>query len=143
MHVDGGAMTQVFLYPPSMKIREQAAAAGVTRVRRAYVIRNARLDPNWAQVERRTMKIAGRAIDALLHTQGIGDLYRIYLNAQRDGIDFNLAYIPATFHEVSKEPFDPEYMTKLFQVGFDLAKKGYPWDKTPPGYETVPGAQGP
>ncbi len=135
MHVDGGAMTQVFLYPPSMKVREEAEAAGVTRERRAYVIRNARLDPNWAQVERRTMKIAGRAIDALLQTQGVGDLYRIYLNAQRDGIDFNLAYIPASFNAVSKEPFDPEYMTKLFQVGFDLAKKGYPWQKTPPAFE--------
>ncbi len=140
MHVDGGAMTQVFLYPPSLKVREEAAAAGVTRERRAYVIRNARLDPNWAQVERRTMKIAGRAIDALLQTQGVGDLYRIYLNAQRDGIDFHLAYIPASFSAVSKEPFDPEYMTQLFQVGFDLAKKGYPWQKTPPAFEMEPEA---
>ncbi len=143
MHVDGGAMTQVFLYPPSLKVRETAEAAGVTRERRAYVIRNARLDPDWAQVERRTLKIAVRAIDALLQTQGIGDLYRIYLNAQRDGIDFNLAYIPATFKVVSKEPFDPEYMTQLFQVGFDLAMKGYPWEKTPPWFESAPGATGP
>ncbi|HWL92980.1 MAG TPA: patatin-like phospholipase family protein [Phycisphaerae bacterium] len=143
MHVDGGAMTQVFLYPPSLKLREAAAAAGVTRERRAYVIRNARLDPDWAEVDRRLMPIAVRAIDSLLHTQGIGDLYRIYTNAQRDGIDFNLAYIPANFKVVSKEPFDTVYMTKLFDVGFDLAKKGYPWEKTPPGYEIAPGTTSP
>lgn len=65
MHVDGGAMTQVFLYPPSLKLRQAAAAVGVTRERRAYVIRNARLDPNWADTERSTMSILMRAVDAL------------------------------------------------------------------------------
>ncbi|MFO0828184.1 MAG: patatin-like phospholipase family protein [Phycisphaerales bacterium] len=139
MHVDGGAMTQVFLYPPSLKLRQAAAAVGVTRERRAYVIRNARLDPNWADTERSTMSILMRAVDALLQTQGVGDLYRSYVNAQRDGVDFNLAYIPASFKVESKEPFDPEYMTQLFQVGFDLAKNGYRWDKTPPWFEGPPG----
>lgn len=140
MHVDGGAMTQVFLYPPSLKLREVAHAAGVDRERRAYVIRNARLDPDWADTSRKLMPIAMRAIDSLLHTQGIGDLYRIYVNCQRDGIDYNLAYIPASFKLVSKEPFDPEYMTQLFQLGFDMAKKGYPWEKTPPAFDVAPAA---
>jgi hypothetical protein len=26
-------------------------------------------------------------------------------------------------------------MSQLFQTGFDLALKGYPWRKTPPGLE--------
>ena len=43
-----------------------------------YILRNARLDPDWASTERRTANIAMRAIDALTTTQGIGDLYRIY-----------------------------------------------------------------
>ena len=135
MHVDGGTMTQVFLYPPSLKLREMAAARGVTRDRRAFIIRNARLDPDWAETNRRLMPIAARAIDSLLHTQGVGDLYRIFVNCERDGIDYNLAYIPASFKLVSKEPFDPEYMTQLFQVGYDMSKKGYPWEKAPPAFE--------
>jgi hypothetical protein len=60
MHVDGGAMTRVFLYPASMRLREQAEAEGIVRERRAYIIRNARLDPDWSQVDRRTLSIAGR-----------------------------------------------------------------------------------
>jgi hypothetical protein len=40
-------------------LKEIAAEAGVTRERRLYVIRNARLDPDWADVERKTMSIAG------------------------------------------------------------------------------------
>lgn len=137
MHVDGGAMTQVFLYPPSMQLAKEAKAAGAVRQRRAYIIRNARLDPNWAQVDRRTLTIAGRAISSLIATQGFGDLYRLYVNAQRDGVDFNLAYIPASFKGQAKEDFDKVYMGQLFQVGYDLAKNGYPWQKTPPMFETV------
>ena len=65
--------------------------------RQLYVIRNARLDPYWAQVERSTMSIAGRSVASLIHSQGIGDLYRIYATAQRDGVDFNLGFIPSSF----------------------------------------------
>ena len=132
MHVDGGASTQVFAYPPSLNAR----ATGIVRERRLYVIRNARLDPDWAQVDRATLTIAGRAISSLIQTQGVGDLYRIYLTCQRDGVDFNLAYIPKTFTRQLKEPFETAYMQDLFEVGYDLAAKGYPWAKSPPGYIT-------
>ena len=134
MHVDGGTMAQVFAYPSSLRIKELSAAAGFTRERTLYVIRNARLDPDWAQVERKTMSIAGRAVASLIHTQGIGDLYRIYATTQRDGVDFNLAFIPSSFNAPHKEEFDNEYMRALYDVGYDLAVKGYPWLKTPPGF---------
>ena len=133
MHVDGGAMAQVFVYPPSLKLGETAKQQGIVRERHLYVIRNARLDPDWAEVERQTFSIAGRAISSLIQTQGVGDLYKIYTTAQRDGIDYNLAYIPKTFYAPHKEDFDSEYMRKLFQTGYDLAVKGYRWDKVPPG----------
>jgi predicted acylesterase/phospholipase RssA len=140
MHVDGGATSQVFVYPPSLKLRERAREYGIVRERRLYIIRNARLDPEWAQVERSTLSIAERAISSLIQTQGVGDLYRIYLTAQRDDIDFNLAYIPMNFKTPLKEPFDTEYMRQLFQVGYDLAAKGYPWAKSPPSF-AIPEAE--
>jgi hypothetical protein len=130
MHVDGGAMTQVFLYPPTMRVKDY-----VQRQRCVYIIRNARLDPAWADVQRRTLPIAGRAIASLIATQGIGDLYRLYLQSQRDGIDYNLAFIPASFTAIPKEAFDKDYMKTLYQVGYDLARNGYPWQKTPPGWD--------
>ncbi len=133
MHVDGGATAQVFLYPPSLKLAELSKQRGIVRERRLYLIRNARLDPDWAEVERRTLSIAGRAINSLIQSQGVGDLYKIYAESQRDGIDFNLAYIPRSFNAPHKEEFDTEYMRQLFQTGYDLVVKGYRWDKTPPG----------
>jgi hypothetical protein len=67
------------------------------------------------------MSIAVRAIASLIQSQGIGDLYRIYLTCQRDGVGYNLAYIAASFHAPHRE-------------AFDTGAKGYRWAKTPPGY---------
>jgi len=135
MHVDGGASAQVFVYPTKYRLAEAAAAAGVAqRERHLYVIRNARLDPDWAQVERRTMSIAARAITSLIQTQGKGDVFRIFAIAQRDQVDFNLAFIPETFQASHKEEFDNPYMRQLFQLGYDLAQNGYDWTKVPPGF---------
>jgi predicted acylesterase/phospholipase RssA len=136
MHVDGGTVTQVFLYPPSFSV-----AGGPQRKRVLYVIRNARMDADWASTERRTMTIAMRAIDSLTRTQGIGDLYRIYTTTNRDGIDFNLTYIPATFNVPHTEQFDTNYMRSLYDVGLQAAKLGYQWQKYPPGFEAPIEAQ--
>jgi predicted acylesterase/phospholipase RssA len=133
MHVDGGAMAQVFLYPPSLRVAEATRAVGVQRQRIAYVIRNARLDPDWASVDRNTLSIANRAISSLIQTQGVGDLYRIYLTTHQDGVDFNLAFIGPDFGMKYTEQFDPTYMGSLFDYGYRLGKAGYPWRKAPPG----------
>ncbi len=63
------------------------------------------------------ISIGLRSVSSLIRTQGIGDLDRIYLEAQRDGLDFHLAYIPDDFNAKSAQPFDPVYMKKLFDVG--------------------------
>lgn len=133
MHVDGGTIAQVFLFPPSLRISGTDPA--LQRKRTLYIIRNARLDPDWASVERRTLPIASRAIASLTRSQGIGDLYRIYATAQRDRIDFNLTAIPATFDTPHREEFDTNYMRELFATGKQIAQAGYQWQKYPPGFE--------
>ena len=135
MHVDGGTMAQVFFYPPSIHINQ----VGAERQRSLYVIRNARLDADWASVERSTLSIAARAIGSLTRTQGIGDLYRIYSTTQRDGIDFNLTFIPRTFNTPHLEEFDTNYMRELYALGKEAALSGYKWEKYPPGFERLPG----
>ena len=138
MHVDGGAQAQVFLYPPRMfdLIRQQGVKVN-QRARGVYIIRNARLDPDWASVERSTLTIAGRAISSLIQSQGLGDLYRIYATAQQDGLDYNLAYIGADFSAEHKEDFDTAYMRALFDYGYQLGRKGYSWQKAPPGMKVT------
>lgn len=132
MHVDGNTAAQVFVYPAAVQLKEVTKAIGVDRERKLYILRNARLDPEWAQVERRTLPIALQAVTTLIQYQGVGDLYRIYSVTQRDHIDFNLAYIPPTFKTSHKEDFDPDYMRSLYDVAYRLAAKGYAWTKKPP-----------
>jgi predicted acylesterase/phospholipase RssA len=134
LHVDGGATSQVFLYPGALDFREVLGAIRATDTEpRAYVIRNSPLSPHQQNVDPPNIfQIAGKSVSSLIRTQGIGNIYAIYLGAERDGIEFNLAYIPDTFDVEAKEPFDPEYMRALFDLGYGLAKDGFPWQKAPP-----------
>ncbi|NKC34487.1 patatin-like phospholipase family protein, partial [Falsiroseomonas selenitidurans] len=85
MHVDGGAFAQAFLYPPSLtrlrreRTRQRQPVVPAT----AYIIRNARLDPQWANVNRRTMGIAGRAISTMIASSGVNDVIRIYTTTRQ------------------------------------------------------------
>ena len=135
MHVDGGAASQIFLYPAGLDWTRVTNKLEVKGVPHAYIIRNSFLDPEWETVKPKIMPIAGESINSLIRTQGIGDMYRIYLNCQRDGIEYNLAYIPDHFDRKTTEQFDPVYMGRLFELGYQMAKDGYPWDKGPPGFE--------
>ncbi|MBW2710347.1 MAG: patatin-like phospholipase family protein [Deltaproteobacteria bacterium] len=134
MHVDGGAASQVFLFPTGLDFSQIMEKLEVKGTARAYIIRNDRLVTDWQAVKPKLAFIAGRSISSLISNNGYGDLYRLYLEAQQAGIEYNLAYIPSEFNEKSKEPFDQEYMGKLFDLGYQMALSGYPWEKTPPGF---------
>jgi len=137
MHVDGGVITQVFLYPPgTLAGLSRATGVPLRLERHFYVIRNGTLEPQWSGTKRRTLSIGGRAISALIQTQGISDLERIYRMAQQDGADFNLAYIGADFNCAHHRKFDGEYMKRLFDYAFELSAKGYPWHKSSPNEST-------
>ena len=66
MHVDGGAIAQMFLYPSSIGLHS-ARADEIARERHAYLIRNSRLDPEWAAIDRRLFSIVGRAMNTMIH----------------------------------------------------------------------------
>ncbi|MCK8787400.1 patatin-like phospholipase family protein [Roseomonas sp. NAR14] len=134
LHVDGGAVAQAFLYPTAVAEQRRARlrAGRPAPPVRAWLIRNARLDANWASTNRRTLPIAQRAISTMTAVSGYNDAVRIWLNAERDGIDFRMAYIGSEFTIAYDRPFDQTYMTPLFQYGFDKARFGYPWSRQPP-----------
>jgi hypothetical protein len=99
LHVDGGAASQMFLYPVGIDYDEVLERLAVPGRPKVYVIRNSRLAPMYKHIPNRLIPIAGRSLQSLVRTQGIGDLYRMYMQTCRDGLDFNLAYIPAEFRQ--------------------------------------------
>jgi predicted patatin/cPLA2 family phospholipase len=132
MHGDGGVMTQVFGAIFLERLMKLTGHKG-----QCYVIRNECTVSEWEPVKPRFLPIAGRTVGTLVKTQGIGDLYRAFLVSQAAGIDFNLASIPESFDMKPKSEFDPEYMTALFDLGYNQARDGTAWMKAPPNYEVL------
>jgi hypothetical protein len=127
MHVDGGVASQVFLGPSALDWRAVAERLGVQGTPRIFVIRNGWLERSWETTEPRLAPILNRTVSTLIHSQSLGDLAKIYLVSKRDGLDFNLAYVPDTFTEKPTEMFDVDYMRKLFALGRSMAESGFPW----------------
>ncbi len=142
MHVDGGTTAQVVLYENALKPLATIYDADPVLRRRSrvlYIIRNSQIKPEWEEVRPRLAAIGSRAIATLIKTQGIGDLYRLYVFAQRDKIDYNLAAIPSDrAPSRPREPFQRAYMNALFDLGYEMASRGYPWLKHPPGFDPDP-----
>jgi hypothetical protein len=136
MHVDGGVFAQMFLYPPAINVSEAARIAGTAdRQRDAYIIRNGRLLAAEADVRRRTLPIATRAVSLMIATSGINDMIRIYSTTARDHVGYHLAYIDSDFAQPYKGPFDQTYMRSLFQYGFERGSAGVEWKNEPPGWQ--------
>jgi predicted acylesterase/phospholipase RssA len=134
LHVDGGTTNQVFLMPAENSLKNVDKKLKFKRTRSVYVLINGSFLPQPAKIKTATMAIATRSIDTLIKNQGIGDVYRMYAQALRDDVDFNVASIPADFTETSKDVFDRAYMNDLYKRGYELASAGAAWQKTPPGY---------
>jgi predicted acylesterase/phospholipase RssA len=134
MHVDGGAFTQVFLYPRSVTRERRALLRQGDHVQpaRAYIIRNGRLTPNPARTDRQTFVIAQRAISSMIAASGFNDVARIRTTTREDRVDFNLAAIGPDFPDEAKEPFEQAFMRKLYDHAFAQARVGYPWMKDIP-----------
>lgn len=134
LHVDGGAVAQAFLYPTAVAAQRRANLAARRPVSpiRAWLIRNGRMDANWAMTDRRTLSIAQRAVATMTAASGFNDAVRIWLNAERDGVEFRMAYIGSDFTVAYDKPFDQTYMTPLYNYGFERARAGYPWSRQPP-----------
>jgi hypothetical protein len=134
MHVDGGTVAQMFLYPPSLDMAAIMKPFARKMRATAYIIRNGRVSPEPEEVERGTLSIAGRAIATMIASNAVGELYRIYTTTQRDHVTFKLALIEDDFAEPYRTRFDPGYMTKLFAYGRAKGVAGYAWQTVPPGF---------
>jgi len=143
MHVDGGVRAEVMLYETALNLfttrkKIMRLAKLPDRPRKIYIIRNAQVAPEYKSIKPHIADIGTRAITSLTKYQGVGDLYRIYVLAQRDGIDYNLAYIPVDFHPQRASEFDTKYMNEEFALAYNLARAGYNWSKYPPDFEPAP-----
>jgi hypothetical protein len=131
MHVDGGTALQVLATPIRL------AAAGRLALPtglpgKIYIVINNILDPAFAVTKPKTLTITARAFNTLIKSDIYDTILGSYLFAQKQGFEFNLAYIPNTLKVRSAEFIDPEYMQALFDFGRDRGRLGGKWEKIPP-----------
>ena len=144
MHVDGGVSVQVFFYAGTIDISAAiAAAAEETNLEDMpknrgdlYIIRNGQLSSQPEQIPRELSEITSRAVDSMIKISAVGDLYRIYSFAQRDGINFFYTHVPEYYVAESTEAFDKAEMNHLFNIGLERGASGEAWKTKPPGLET-------
>ena len=139
MHVDGGIMTQVFFLNGVLSgLGDSLKKEGVDVEKlkyELYVIRNGYVSPIWKEVPNTLAGISERAFDTLINSQGVGDMYRLYVFSEARGIGYNATFVPQTFRCESKEMFDTTYMKKLFDFGYERALQGEAWSSAPPGFQ--------
>lgn len=133
LHVDGGTTEQVILFPRTRPLRRSGPLPDGAATRfNLYIIRNGKLTPEWKAVDPSLPDVAGRSISTMIKRQAIGDLNRLYLRAERLGMNYYLASIPADFKVESESDFDTNYMRALLERGEQDAINGYPWRSEPP-----------
>jgi hypothetical protein len=77
-------------------------------------------------MEPRTVPLGQHAMLQLTQSLGVGDLYRIYLRAQREHAGYQAAWIG------SEDWGDLRYMQTLFDYGYAQAVNGQVWHSEPP-----------
>lgn len=141
MHVDGGTTREVFVTPVNAPFRAFDKLYAAKPVRRLYILKNGKIDPEPVVVEAQTIPIAARAISTLIKNQSIGDIYRIYRMAKDDGAAFHFVAVPPTFEYKARELFDPPYQRALYEQGFAMGVSGVPWMTEPPDQKPLVPAQ--
>jgi predicted acylesterase/phospholipase RssA len=137
LHVDGGVTTQVFISPVSFDMEDALKHAGFDGEAHVYLIRNAKVSPEIEHLKPKTVPILTQSLATLLRAQGLGDMYRIYQNAEINNMEYHAAYMPALFRDEPADLFNIEYMLELFQLAYAQAKNGYPWESRPPEFKQL------
>lgn len=131
LHVDGGLTREIFAYPYEIRMGSLLRWAGLANQKnRIWLIHNKQLESTFEPLPGNATAVAGRAFEMLIRSQSIGNITSVLSLAKRDGFQANLTYIPKEFTIKPTEPFDQEYMTRLFSVGYMVGqlKEGWYYD---------------
>lgn len=139
MHTDGGTITQVFFHAGTINLVEAGKVAGLDfetgTFSKLYIIRNGQIDPIPRHVSRSLPDISSRTLETSIKTATLNNLFRMYVIAQKEQSDIFYVDIPSDYVSDSKELFDREEMTRLFDLGMELGMSENPWNATLPGFE--------
>jgi len=130
MHVDGGVTAPVLTLPEAFLLRNGVPARGLRM--NIYVLVNDKVERDFQLVPNSTIDIAARTSASVTKTQIRSVLYETYDFARRNYFGFYLTYIDKNLPSPTSFGFEAGYMRSLYQYGYDKAKTGDFWAKSPP-----------
>ncbi|MCE9529603.1 MAG: patatin-like phospholipase family protein [Planctomycetes bacterium] len=135
LHVDGGAMTSVFLRASELNVDQKAIKEGRRPLvdSDAYVIIAGKLYSPPKYAESKAFRIAARSLDALVASHTRGEIFRIYTLCMLSGARFHLTSLPDDFQSrVPIYKFDQAEMRRLLEAGYQQALSGRGWRSEAP-----------
>ena len=93
-------------------------------VKHLYLLVNNTLRSDFALTERTTLSVLGRAMAVGTRSLTALELAAIFQLCRSQGVDFNLTFVGERFTVSNSGPFDPAYMTALFEYGYARAASG-------------------
>lgn len=135
MHVDGGVTAPVLTLPEAFLLRN-ATLAKATNMQ-LYILINNKVERDFQLVPSSTIEIAARSSATVTKTQTRSILFSTYEFARRNNFGFNLTYIDGNMPASKSSGFETGYMRGLYQYGYERARAGNLWAKTPPSDELL------
>ncbi len=138
MHVDGGAITQVFVLPDALLASGMGLANPNNAPTQVWVVINNHLTPQFEIVDAGLLPGVSRSFSTLIKSSSKETLFA---TERATGPDrFNLTYIDERFDEWLKVNYGPDvtpgfnapYMTALFRYGYAKAVSGRLWSHQVP-----------
>ena len=134
LHVDGGLATQVFFDIAKTDFGALSDSLGLQNKPYVHVIRNGLLNVPYQVTPDKGIALLTRTLSSMTVRQTRGDLYRMMYFSQEYDLDLSFTFIDDDFegHKTTKKMFDLQYMTLLYDYGYNKVKHDAVWSKDVP-----------
>jgi hypothetical protein len=130
MHVDGSVTAPILTLPEAFLLRSATLGKGSNM--KIYILINDKVERDFQIVPNNAIDIASRALTSVIKTQIRSVLYETYDFTRRNNFGFNLTYIDRDVPSSGVLGFQTGYMRMLYRYGYEKARRGTFWEKSPP-----------
>ncbi|HEY8572585.1 patatin-like phospholipase family protein [Phenylobacterium sp.] len=129
MHVDGGAISPLFVVPEPMILRraQHWNVAGVE----VYALVNTTLHPYPKTTPVGALPVLVRSFELMLRSSYRGALRAVAAFCEINGFELRTASVPSDFGGMSMLRFDRTLMTRMYDKGLAMAEAGELWSAAP------------
>jgi predicted acylesterase/phospholipase RssA len=131
MHSDGASASQILPLPQFLLNGTQRLAQNERQKVNFYVIVNNALMSEFYVTPNKTLSVAARAFSVLLKSQSQSELVALYNYCKLTKADFHVASIEAQVPYSMLDPFNTEYMRKVYNLGYRNTVAGTLWNDSP------------